>query len=174
MRSIWLDEWSVKTLEESPLATATLPGNNAAHLRTIKATLPKSTYTLEEGIINSSFTATNFSEVPIDRGTTIVLLLYGLDAKQMKESAQIIIKHASDITGGPNLRIGPSSSTLAESNNNGAGGEIQTAVPLPNPMQGGRHKGKGSKRVNDDQPEETRTQIEKQQKEQGYITTGQG
>ena len=66
MRSIWLDEWSVKTLEESPLAKATLPGNNAAHLRTIKATFLTSTYTLEEGIVDFQFTAANFSEVPTD------------------------------------------------------------------------------------------------------------
>ena len=160
IRAIRLDGWPVETLEESPLAKATPPGINAAHLRTIKGTFLRSTYTPEEGIIESLYTAANFSEIPIDGGTTIVLLLYGLDAEQMKESGKIIIKHAGDITGAANLRIRPSTATLVKSNDDGAGREPQTTVSLPNNTQGGRHKGKRSKRKKDDQPEGTPTQVE--------------
>ena len=133
-----------------PLAKATLPGNNAAHLWAIKAALPRRTYTHEEGITDSPFTVTNFSEVPTDGGTTTVLLLYGLDAEQMKESGKITIKHAGDITGAANLRIRPSTATLVKSNDDGAGREPQTTVSLPNNTQGGRHKGKRSKRLKDE------------------------
>ena len=157
MRAIGLDGWQIETLEESPRAKVTLPGNNTNHLRTVKATLLRSTYTLEEDIIDSPFTAANFSKVPTDGGTTIVLFLYGLDAKQMNDSAHIIMNHAGHITGAPHLRIRPSTATLAESKDDGTGGEIQMAVPLLNLTKGGRHKGKQRKRVKDDQPKETQT-----------------
>ena len=66
-------------------------------------TILRSIYTLGNGIVDSPYTAANFSE----RGNTVVLSLYGVDDKMMAEAAQIIIDHACEMTGSPNLRIKP-------------------------------------------------------------------
>ena len=63
------------------LSKPTLPGNNAAHLRTIKTIILKSTYTLNYNIINSAFAAAKFSnEITDGQNKIIALLLYGKDA----------------------------------------------------------------------------------------------
>ena len=75
MRVLRLDGWPLGTLEEPPLAKATLPGNNAALFWTTKATLLRSTYTLDKGTIDSPFTAANFCKETTDGGNAIVATL---------------------------------------------------------------------------------------------------
>ena len=140
---IGLKGWHAEALEESRLAKTTLPGNNAAHLGTIKATIPKSTYTLDDNIIDSPFTAAKFSEEITDGwNKMIALLLYGQDTKQTKEAAKIIIKHACDITGALNLCIKPFTATGKDVSDDGAGDKTQTAEPAHNSTQGRRDKRK--------------------------------
>ena len=85
MRVLRLDGWPVGTSEDPPLAQATLPGNNVSLFWTIKATLPRSTFTLKEGTIDSPYTAANFSEETTNGGNIVALFLYGLDVEDMKE-----------------------------------------------------------------------------------------
>ena len=100
-----LDGWPASTLEESPLAQATLRDSNVSLFWTIKGTLLKSTFTLQDRMIDSPYTAATFSEETTDEGNTVALFSYGQDEKNMKEAAQVIIENACALTWAPNTQI---------------------------------------------------------------------
>ena len=77
MLELRLDGWPAGTSESSSLAQATLPGNNVSLSRTIKGTLLKSTFTLQDRTIDSPYTAATFREEITDEGNTVALFLYG-------------------------------------------------------------------------------------------------
>ena len=101
MKVVQLVGWPVSVIEDFTAFTA-LPGNSDPS-QTFKMTILRSIYTLVNGIVDSPYIATNFSE----RGNNVVLSLCGVDGDTMTEAAQIIIDHACDMTGSPNLRIEP-------------------------------------------------------------------
>ena len=103
----------------------TLPGNSDPP-RTVKAKILRSIYTLANGIVDSPYTAANFSE----RGSYSVLSPYGVDGDTMTEAVQIIIDHACDMTGSPNLRIKPAT-TPFDPDEYGVGWTLRTTTDHP-------------------------------------------
>ena len=111
----------------------------------MKGTFPKSTFTWKDRTINYPYTAAVFREETIDKGNTVALILYGQDATDMKEAAQVIIDNASALAGAPNAQIRPATVTPDDTNNDREREMIQTEVSPPMAKLGDTSKGNRKK-----------------------------